>query len=299
MRTFFRWCTRPPRRYIAHSPLEGLQIKLGKPRTRTLTDAELLQVWRAADAQGYPHGCVVKLLVLWGLRKGEVGQSMWQWINERECTVALPAAVTKNRTEHVFPYGPLAEQILASIPRRNSTPFLFPTRYEDDRPFSGWSKFKTELNDGCAHWTLHDLRRTFATGLARLAVPPHVVERLLNHKLGSITNQTNSIVTAVAEIYNRHRYLPEMREAMITWEQHILSLLAPARGSCAASNFAPCAWSPPQILRSAQSGEVIRKRKECRKTHRHQEPNYRECSNGDEIRIGNNGESPNPVFAGR
>jgi integrase len=226
MRCFFRWCTRPPRRYLAHSPLEGLQIRLGKGRRRTLADDELARVWRAADVQGYPHGHVIKLLILWGLRKGEAGSLSWPWLDRRDRTVTLPDTVTKNKTEHVLPYGNLAANILANIPRRNSTDFLFPTRYEDDRPFSGWSKFKVELNDGCAHWTLHDLRRTFATGLAKLGVPPHVVERLLNHKLGSVTNQTNSIVTAVAEIYNRHRYLPEMRDAMDKWEVHLASLLA-------------------------------------------------------------------------
>jgi integrase len=59
-------------------------------------------------------------------------------------------------------------------------------------------------------WTLHDIRRTFATKLARLKVPPHVVERVLNHKLGSISNQTAGIVSAVAEVYNQHLYLDEM-----------------------------------------------------------------------------------------
>jgi hypothetical protein len=59
-----------------------------------------------------------------------------------------------------------------------------------------------------------------------LKVPPHVVERLLNHKFGSITNQTDGMVSAVAEVYNRHRYLPEMREAVDKWEKHLTSLLA-------------------------------------------------------------------------
>ena len=82
------------------------------------------------------------------------------------------------------------------------------------------------MKDGCAHWTLHDLRRTFGTKLAELRVPPHVVERLLNHKLGSIANQTGGVVSAIAEVYNRHAYLPEMREAIEKWEVYLTSLLA-------------------------------------------------------------------------
>ena len=70
------------------------------------------------------------------------------------------------------------------------------------------------MQDGCAHWTLHDLRRTFATKLAELRVAPHVIERVLNHKFGSISNHTQGVISAVAEVYNRWAYLPEMREAV-------------------------------------------------------------------------------------
>jgi integrase len=69
---------------------------------------------------------------------------------------------------------------------------------------------------------LHDLRRTFATRLAQMKVAAHVVERLLNHKLGSIGNNTGGIVS---EVYNRAAYLPEMREAIGLWEKHLTALL--------------------------------------------------------------------------
>jgi hypothetical protein len=58
-----------------------------------------------------------------------------------------------------------------------------------------------------------------------LKVAPHIVERLLNHKMGSITNKTDGIVSAVAEIYNRATYMPEMREAIEKWEAVLASLL--------------------------------------------------------------------------
>jgi hypothetical protein len=65
--------------------------------------------------------------------------------------------------------------------------------------------------------------------LARLKVPPHVIEKILNHKLGSIGNQTDGIVSAAAEIYNRHLHLEEMREAIVKWEEFITSLLSPQK----------------------------------------------------------------------
>jgi integrase len=225
-RTFFRWCARPPRRYIAHSPLEGLQLSLAKPRRRVLTDAELVKIWNAAEVQSYPYGAVVQLLILTGQRRGEIAALQRSWLNGFEKTIMLPQCLTKNGVKHTFPYGQMVARVLKSIPIRDGVDLLFPSRFGDDRPLSGWSKYKSEMNDGVPGWTLHDLRRTFATRLAQLRVAPHIIERLLNHKFGSIANKTEGMVTDVAEIYNLHRYLPEMREAIEKWENHHASLLA-------------------------------------------------------------------------
>jgi integrase len=225
-RTFLRWCVRPPRRYIPHSPLEGLRVINGKSRTRVLSNDELVTVWRAAEAQGYPHGTIVQLLLLTGQRRGEIAHLSRPWIDERARTITLPDWVTKNNRGHTFPYGELVAQILERVPRFNSTDLLFPSKVSDERPISGWSKYKRELTDGVSGWTLHDLRRTFGTKLAELAVPPHIVERLLNHTMGSIGNRADSIVSAVAEVYNLATYLPEMRQAIEDkWEPFLKKLL--------------------------------------------------------------------------
>jgi integrase len=193
---------------------------------RTLSDDEIVKVWRAAEEQGYPHGTMVQLLLLTGQRRGEIAGLQRSWINGRYHTVTLPDALTKNKREHTFPYSDMAARIFDTVPRFNSTELLFPTRWADDRPLSGWSKYKSEMTDGVPGWTLHDLRRTFATRLAEMKVAPHIVERLLNHKLGSIGNKTGGIVSAVAEVYNRAAYMSEMREAIALWEKHLAALIA-------------------------------------------------------------------------
>src|SRR5215210_4859845 len=66
-------------------------------------------------------------------------------------------------------------------------------------------------------WRLHDLRRTAASGMARLGVPVHVIEAVLNHRSGQISG--------VAAVYNRHSYLPEKRRALQAWANHVLSLV--------------------------------------------------------------------------
>ena len=126
----------------------------------------------------------------------------------------------------------MAAAILDQMTRIEGTEYLFPAardhvRGKETTTFNAWSKSKTEFDAKCdvTGWTLHDLRRVFATGLAELGVLPHIIERLLNHKLGSISNKTDSIVSAVAEIDNRATYMWEMREATDKWEAFLAGLL--------------------------------------------------------------------------
>ena len=217
-RTFFRWCVKPPRRYIKHSPLEGVELpKIGK-RKRVLNEQELRVVWRAAETQGYPHGTFCQLLALTGQRKGEIANLRRPWINEKERTITLPEWLTKNSKEHTFPYGDMVATILDTIPRRNDTDLLFPSRVSNERPMSGWSKYKTELADGLPRWTLHDLRRTYRSIHGQIGTPSEIAERLINHAA--------AVQTEVEAIYDRWTYLPEMKKAVETYENHLSKLLA-------------------------------------------------------------------------
>jgi integrase len=217
MRAFFKWCVRPPRRYLAHSPLEGLQLAPGKPRKRVLKDDELKTVWDAAKRQGYPHGTLVQLLIVTGQRRGEIANLRRSWIDPTERTITLPDWITKNGRDHKLPYGEIALSILDDVPRLNRTDLLFPSRASDDHPLSGWSKYKRELADGVPGWTLHDLRRTYLTTHARIGTPPHIGERLINHISG--------VTSDVEEIYDVWTYLPEMRKAVESFEVHIRQVL--------------------------------------------------------------------------
>jgi integrase len=224
-RTFLRWCVRPPRRYIAHSPLEGVVVVAGKGRKRTLKPHELKIVWDAATLVGYPYGTILHLLILTGQRKCEIANLRRTWINPSARTITLPDWICKNNREHTFPYGDMVAAELEAIPRLNSTDLLFPSAVSDERPVSGWSKYKKRLGDGLPPWVVHDLRRTFGTTLAEMEVEPHIVEKLLNHSMGAIGNQADSIVSAVAEVYILAKYLPKMRAAIENkWEPFLQDL---------------------------------------------------------------------------
>jgi len=84
-------------------------------------------------------------------------------------------------------------------------------------PSTGFSTAKLlldKLTPKLTDYTLHDLRRTFATGLAKLGVTGTMIERCLNHT-----------VPGVAGIYNRHAYAPEMAAAWKLWSHHVASLV--------------------------------------------------------------------------
>lgn len=111
--------------------------------------------------------------------------------------------------------------IIESVPRMGSD-YVFPARGKPEQAYSGYSKGKREL-DALAKlhdWTLHDLRRTAATGMARLGIAPHVVERVLNHVSGTFAG--------VAGIYNRFRYEDEMKAALDAWAEHVGKIVGKA-----------------------------------------------------------------------
>lgn len=219
-RTFLRWCVRPPRQYIPHSPLEGLQLPKPRARDRVLTDDELVRVWRAADELGYPFGTIVRLCILLGQRRTQTGSIAWSWIDHKNRVINFPREAMKSSRPHMVAYSDLAASILDNIPKRGK--LLFPARGYIDRPFNGWSVCTNHLFKkvpNVPHFVLHDLRRTFASGLQRLGVRLEVTESLLGHTSGSLGG--------IRAVYQRYDYADEKCEAIELWEDHVSSLLRP------------------------------------------------------------------------
>ena len=107
---------------------------------------------------------------------------------------------------------------MTSVPRLNPE-LVFPARGRETEIVSGFSKIKRKFDElvDADDWTFHDLRRTAATGMARLGVAPHIVERILNHSSGTFAG--------VAGVYNRFEYSPEMRAGLETWAAHVEKLI--------------------------------------------------------------------------
>ena len=215
-KTFFTWAVN--RRYITENPTIGISTRSTQSRARILGDAEVAAVWRAANEIGGHYGTIVKLLVLTGQRRGEIAAIQTSWIKENSIT--FPPSATKNGREHHLPLGALSAELLSQA-MTNTRPingYTFFARTNTGSYFNGWSKAKAALDkaSGVNDWTLHDLRRTFASNLAALGVRLEVIERLLNHVSGSFSG--------VVGIYQRYDFFPEMRAAIQAWEEHVLKI---------------------------------------------------------------------------
>jgi integrase len=166
-----------------------------------LTAEELAKVWKTSYRTDLSvYGPFIRLALLSAQRKGQWYQFRPDFLQGD--TVVFPASVMKANRTHVLPLTPSVAELLAH------------------HPFGCWNetnrKWQFHKLSGTSGWTLHDLRRTAATGMAELGVAPHVVERILAHSTG--------VISGVAARYNRAAYLAEMREALQLWQSYLARL---------------------------------------------------------------------------
>jgi integrase len=207
-KAFFAWCE--AREDDFASPARSIRKPAKeKSRERVLDDNELKLTWAAADAEGGAAGALVKLLILSGARRNEVTELARDEIKTE--VIELPGERTKNGLLHTIPITPMIRRVLKSLPSTGKFVLNGP-----DRPLGDHSGAKEKVRPKIRPWTLHDLRRSFASGLQRLGVAPHIVELALNHRSGTFSG--------VAGIYQRHRYAKEVQEAFELWSKHIEAL---------------------------------------------------------------------------
>lgn len=204
---------------INASPCAGIKAPAAeKSRDRVLSDDELKAVWQGAQAIGWLFGAVVQLLILTGQRREEVAGMRWSEIDFEARVWTLPRERSKNNQAHTVPLSELALEILKALPRaEGKAGIVFSTK--GNAPVSGFSRAKDRIDrfiGEAAHWTLHDLRRTFASGAARLGIAVHVVEAVLNHRSGTIRG--------IAAVYNRYSYDSEKRVALEAWARYVAGL---------------------------------------------------------------------------
>lgn len=224
---FLNWAVE--RDILPQSPATGVKpVAKEASRDRVLTDDEIRWFWQACEAEGFPWGPLGKVLLLTGQRlneaaqitEGEIRGDLWH----------LSADRTKNGRAHDVPLSDAVQAVLGAVERIEGKPgFIFTTT--GTTSVSGFFKARAHLAEAmerlaaeeCGEaveiprWTFHDLRRTAATGMARLGIPVRVTEAVLNHVSG-----TGGGIVAV---YQRHDYADEKRQALEAWGRFVLSLV--------------------------------------------------------------------------
>ena len=234
--TFRRMCSWAiGRGIIEASPCDQIKAPAPeRPRDRVLDDDELRSVWVAAEALGYPFGPLVQLLVLTGQRLAEVAEMRWAEVDLAARLWTIPAERCKNGRTHQLPLSQQALAILEGLPRiEGERGFVFTTNGKT--PVSGFSKARARLGAALPDappFVLHDLRRSTATGMAKLGVDLHVIERCLNHVSGSFGG--------IVGVYQKHKFEDGMRRAMDAWARHLDETVSGA----GASNVVELAKAP-------------------------------------------------------
>ena len=212
------WCVE--RGMIDASPIAGMKpLSKEQSRERVLSDAELGALWAASDAEGYPFGECMKLLILSGQRRAEVAEMRWSELEVEKRLWTLPSQRAKNGRQHTVPITDDMLDVLQRVPRFLGSDFVFTTTGKS--PISGFGRLKRRLDlalpSSTKPWIIHDLRRTMSTNMAMQGVPQPVTEALLNHKTG--------VVSGVAAIYNVYSYSVEKRQALDGWCRHLSKLV--------------------------------------------------------------------------
>jgi integrase len=213
LKTFYRWCVGGA--VIEFSPAEGLSTSYRESsRDRVLTDQELAAVIIAARQMPWPYGGIIEFLALTGQRREEVAQVKGEEFDENTRTWTMPASRTKNKRAHIVH---LSEPAWAVVSKHLNEGYVFAT--SRGKNFQAFAKGKRALDKLCGvkGWRLHDLRRTIVSGMARLGVPPHVADKILNHQAGTISG--------VAAVYQRHDFLAERKDALDLWGVHVQKIV--------------------------------------------------------------------------
>ena len=185
----------------------------------------------------HPYSDIVRLLILTGQRRQEIGALRWDEIDFDKAVITLPPSRTKNNRQHELPLSPQASAVLKSRKAKGLEQELSQLAGPQGAMvfgngkagFSGWMEWKARLDARIAAqrkeagakamppWRLHDLRRTVATLMAeKLGILPHIIEAVLNHVSGA--------KSGIAGVYNRATYADEMREALCTWATYVEGL---------------------------------------------------------------------------
>jgi integrase len=190
-----------------------------RARNRILDDNEIRALWKVAEANG-TLGALVRMLLLTGQRLSKVAAMRWGDIDVQGVW-RIPTEAREKANASELPLPPMAIAILKAQRRFAFNPYVFASNRGDGH-VAGFTKMKRAFDaklPSIAEWTLHDLRRTARSLLARANVRPDIAERVLGHA-----------IVGIEGTYNRHGYTQEKAHAIATLASLIKEIVSPHGG---------------------------------------------------------------------
>jgi integrase len=227
VRTLFNWAIARGIYGLDKSPCDRMRpaAVIGKKqaRQRVLIDEEMRAFWRASKGIGYPYGPLFQMLLLTGQRKSEVAEARWSEFDLQKKLWVIPPERMKADAAHIVPLSEDVLSILKTLPRFQSGDCLFSTTF-GKMPVNGFSKAKDRLDEfiekdlGKAEaFVLHDLRRTFRTGLSAIpGISDLVRELVIGHAKPGLH-----------KVYDQYAYFDEKRFALDAWAARLRTILNP------------------------------------------------------------------------
>jgi integrase len=250
----FRWAVTVGRDLsgMKHDPAEHLVALSGESsRDRFLSDYEISVLFEALPSIEESFAEVLTVILYTGMRRGEAFGLTWNDIDWSRGAIQIPGSRIKNGEDLVLGLPPTVLALLGERRKRTGRyKLVWPAMrslsegcdegqvlVDTGKEVRGWNRRMTQLNEACRaiasldgrsfEWfTIHDLRRTLATGMHSLLddrhmplIPPAIVERILNHKL-----------TGVRGVYNRWKYYAEKRSALHIWADRLDAIRANEKG---------------------------------------------------------------------
>jgi integrase len=234
MHAMFKWAL--AREWVRTNPVAGIEAPAEEiSRDRVLTDAELAEIWHGCSDLPTAWAASVKVLILTAQRRNEVGGMLTDELDLPNALWTIKAERSKNGTADLTQLAPQVVAVLASLPKIEKCPYVLTN--DGRRPIGGWSQLKTDLDSAILErrrqaakasgfdpdevqpmkpWTLHDLRRTAATGMAALGIMPNIIDRVLHH-----SRKRRGIIA----VYDRHEYAAERRDALVRWAARVDALV--------------------------------------------------------------------------
>jgi integrase len=215
------------RQVVESSPVQLLFRPGGieRPRQRAFDDGELAALLANVEEvtkRAKRTGIAIRLILLTAVRRSELTGARWSELDiEAKAPVwDISAERTKTGDAFAVPLTPPAVEQFKRLKRMaGRSPWVFPAE-DGNGPMdpklltrSVARHLETLAEHQVGAFTLHDLRRTVRTGLAKLGIRPDIAERCLNHA------QPGIIAT-----YDTHQYLEEKRDALTRWADHMQAL---------------------------------------------------------------------------